>query len=248
MDKYLALSFVFGLIQVTIGNEELSNKVVNIGVILPKEGPYPFAMNKTVPAIQYAIDSIENMTDILKGYKFNLMYGDSECSETMGPLMAINMYYKNSVHLFLGPSCDYSVSSVARFSSHWSVPVMTAGAMVQQFRDKEQYRLLTRMSGSYDKLGDCFVKLFKQFNWVTPAMIYHDFPPSQRDRSKCYFTMKGIHQALKQHYLEHHKGRIWNDRFDENFIEKYKLGSILQEASNHARSMCKKVCFLLLIV
>ncbi|CAL1532250.1 unnamed protein product, partial [Lymnaea stagnalis] len=54
---------------------------------------------------------------------------DSQCSDTQGPLEAIDMYNRKSVDVFLGPACDYAVSGTAGFSGRWGIPVITAGAL-----------------------------------------------------------------------------------------------------------------------
>lgn len=57
--------------------------------------------------------------------------------------------------VFLGPVCDYAVAPVARYSAFWNVPVITGGALADDFRDKNEYKLLTRMTGSYTQVRLC---------------------------------------------------------------------------------------------
>ena len=191
--------------------------VIKLGVILPYEGDYPWTMKKTRPAIEYAIDRIRNQSDLLPGIAIQIKTGDSKCSETYGPLAAIDFYVNRSVQVFIGPACDYALAPIARFTYHWNIPIITGGALVQAFKAKRQYPLLTRISSSYAKLGDCMSVFMNQFEWTSVGMIYTDnhiaYP---KGRSDCYFTMEGVYEGLQRKYkAQYPDGDIWREYFDE---------------------------------
>lgn len=119
-------------------------ETVKIGVILPFHGPFPWAIAKTHPALQLAVDRIER-EEILPGKRIELIIRDSVCSQTYGPLMGIELYVAKAAHVFVGPACDYAVAPLARFSFRWQIPILTAGALVSAFHDRNEYRLLTRV-------------------------------------------------------------------------------------------------------
>lgn len=105
----------------------------------------PWIVNKTRPAIEMAADKVKSADGTLPGYDIQIEFRDSQCSETFGPLHGIDLYMKNLAHVFIGPSCDYSIAPLARFSYYWGIPILTAGALVDAFEKKDEYRLLTRM-------------------------------------------------------------------------------------------------------
>lgn len=221
------------------GYQKDFDKLVKLGVILPKWTKYPWIMEKTAPAIEYAVDSVKNRTDLLPGFDFSITYGDSQCSETYGPLVAIDMYLKNQAHVFLGPVCDYSVAPIARFSPHWNIPLITAGGLVHAFEDKNQYKLLTRILGSYAKLGEFVHSVFQKFNWTTSALIYHNNLGQHvtKGRSDCFFIMEAIYLALQVEYKRVYPNKdIWYKAFDENLKDQYNITSILADASLNGRS------------
>ena len=147
--------------------------VFRMGVILPYSGNYPWIMPKIMPAIEYAVDTIHNSTR-LTGHQIIIMRNDSKCSDTSAPLAAIDMFLYNKPSVFIGPACDYSVAPIARFSPHWNIPVITAGAFVNAFVDKKnQYKQLTRMLGSYAKLGQFVATLYRKFDWNVTSLIYN---------------------------------------------------------------------------
>lgn len=124
-------------------NTKAAQNVIKIGVILPLRGDYPWVIQAAFPAITLAAESVK--FEILPGHQLELNIADSACSETVGPLAAIDMYINQSAHVFLGPACEYAIAPVARFSFYWGIPVLTAGAMVSAFSDKKEYKLLTRV-------------------------------------------------------------------------------------------------------
>ena len=238
---WLSSVFAFSLIPtalcITIGDDSNTN-VIKIGAILPYHGTHDWLKSKIAPAIEYAVESVANRTDLLNGYKFTITYGDSECSDTTGPLTAIDMYFNKAAYVFLGPVCDYSVAPIARFSPHWNVPLITPGARVYAFKDKLQYRQLTRIIGDYVKLGEFMQEVFNKFNWAHASMIYHTYMgKSNKGRSDCYFVMEGMFLAMKDKFERENPGEeLGYGSFDQEYMEKYNLTKILQDASLKGRS------------
>ena len=95
-------------------------------------GNYSWSLPRIKPAITLAVDDILATSNSSSGrvLGFRINYGDSKCSETMGPLAAIDMYLERRVDVFIGPACDYAVSPLARFSPHWNIPVVTNVTLV----------------------------------------------------------------------------------------------------------------------
>ena len=238
---WLSSVFAFSLIPtalcITIGDDSNTN-VIKIGAILPYHGTHDWLKSKIAPAIEYAVESVANKTDLLNGYKFTITYGDSECSDTTGPLTAIDMYFNKAAYVFLGPVCDYSVAPIARFSPHWNVPLITPGARVYAFKNKTIYSQLTRIIGDHGKLGEFMQELFIKFNWSHASMIYHRYMgKSDKGEPDCLFVMEGIFLAMKETFEREHPGKeLWRESFDEENLESYNLTKILQEASKNARS------------
>ncbi len=226
-----------------------SREVVKLGVILPFEPKYPWALSKTLPAIEYAMQGINNNSDLLTSQVLRITIGDSRCSNIEGPLVAIDMYVKRLAHVFVGPACDYSVAPIARFSSHWNIPLITGGAPVQAFEDKTQYSLLTRIYGSYAKLGHVFLVIFKKFKFIRAALIYADNLGKRAGFGKthCYFVMESVFLKLNKPYkavFGNHTD-LWYKAFDEKQPGTYNLTNILLEASMESRGKtCTEYCTL----
>ena len=129
-----------------------------------------------------------------------------------------------------GPVCDYSVAPIARFSYHWGIPLLTAGALVSDFHNKLEYKLLTRMQGSYAEAVRFFLFLFETFRWKRVGMVYHDFSDqSHNDRSDCFFFMESVYLAVARS-----EDVTWYTSFDER--EEHAFLERLMEVPHHARS------------
>jgi len=213
--------------------------VVKIGVILPFEGDHRWALPRTKPGIEYAVDYVRRHI-LPPGVVLQVVYGDSRCSDTDAPLIAIDMHYNRSADVFIGPACDYAVAPIARFSPHWNIPVITGGALVQAFSDKSQYRLLTRISGSYAMLGRFVADLFAEFGWVTVQLIYNsNLGPRQRlGKTECFFIMEAVFLLLQVPFRRRYVGvELYNKAFDEGAEPgSYDFNTILLEASTRSRS------------
>ena len=210
--------------------------IIKLGVILPHVGRYPWIVNNTVPGIRFAVDYVHNRSDLLVNHELQVHIGDSQCSETFGPLVAIDMYLKKMAHVFLGPACDYSVAPIARFSPHWNIPVISAGALVQAFQNKEEYAQLTRISGSYAKLGSFISQMFDELDWSISGLIYNDYAESSR--SDCFFAMEAVYHSVRETLQKRHNNRdIWYKSFDERSNPPtYNLTEILTDGSKETRS------------
>ena len=81
---------------------------MKLAVILPFSGDHAWSLPRIKPAISLAADAVVSTSNSTSGLslEFQINYGNSECSETMGPLAAIDMYLQGRADVFIGPACD----------------------------------------------------------------------------------------------------------------------------------------------
>ena len=243
-DRFIVdLVSFFGVLVATCRGECL----IKVGVILPFQDfnrvAWSWSLPKVKGGITYAIDTVRNRSDLLPGCEIEVNYGDSQCSETFGPLVAVDMYYHQKAYVFLGPGCDYALAPIARFSPHWNIPVLTAGGMVRAFSDKKsEFRQLTRIGGSYSDLGRAMSKHLDMFNWNRVGLIYNENQGkrSSKGKTNCWFVMEGMYWPLRQKLGLKYPGEdIWYKAFDEHAEPEENLdniSSILEEAKSNTRS------------
>jgi len=191
--------------------------VVSVGVILPFDAYEMWSLRLAGPAIEFAVTSVQRrsraasrqMTSAVtlsNNYALRIHVNDSRCSDTWGPLSAFDMYLSGRANVFLGPVCEYAVAAVARYSPHWDIPVITPGALVLDFDNRANYRLLTRIAGSYSKLAESLTVLLRRFRWrpATVGLVYQQRSTKRRRTSRktvgnsdCFFVMQAVHSHLE---------------------------------------------------
>ena len=183
------------------------------------------------PALTRALERVNSDPALLPGHRLVLVFNGSDtkegqCSESVAPRAAVDLRLSHNPWAFIGPGCDYAAAQVARFTSHWHVPMVTAGAAAIAF---EEYTSITNTGPTYKKLGEFVVRMHQYFGWRHAMLVYHD---NMNDDRPCYFTAEGP-------YTEMAKENITTKElaFNENHhTVDYK--DIMTSISNQGRGKC----------
>uniref|UniRef100_A0A8C2F5Q5 Guanylate cyclase n=1 Tax=Cyprinus carpio TaxID=7962 RepID=A0A8C2F5Q5_CYPCA len=147
---------------------------ITLAVILPLHNTeYPWAWPRVGPALHWALDKVNSDPNLLPGYHLQLVFNSSEnkegvCSDSVAPLVAVDLKFSYDPCAFIGPGCDYSSSPVARFTTHWEVPMITGGARAQGFN---LYSSITNIGPTHKKLGEFVVRMHRHFGWHKHALL-----------------------------------------------------------------------------
>ncbi|KAF3833390.1 hypothetical protein F7725_024594 [Dissostichus mawsoni] len=168
--------------------------VVTLAAILPLTNTeYAWAWPRVAPALYLAVRQVNSDPELLSSLVLRLVHRSSEnragfCSDSMAPLMAVDLKQAFDPWAFIGPGCDYSSSPVARFTTHWGVPMVTAGARATGF---SVYGAVTNTGPTHQKLGEMGAVLMEAFSWRQHAMlVYTENKDANNDRP-CYFAAEG---------------------------------------------------------
>lgn len=207
MLSWFCLSFLF---MPLVQSDECSfdttddRQIVTIAAILPTTNTdYPWAWPRVAPALNRAISRVNCDPWLLPGLKLHLVHANSEnsagyCSDSMAPLVAVDLKFAHDPWAFIGPGCDYSSSPVARFTTHWDVPMVTAGARAIGFKT---YSAVTNTGPTHLKLGEFSFKLEEMFGWHRhAALVYTDNKDNNDDRPY-YFAVEGLYTVLGEHNI-----------------------------------------------
>ena len=207
---------------------------LKLGVILPSDPKYPWSLKRVLPAIDIAVETAQKHWGLLTHLNISVNASDSKCSETFGPLAAVDFFMYKTANVFIGPVCDYAIAPIARFSPYWNIPVLSGGAFVSSFDNKSEYKLLTRVHGAYSNGADFFLAIAHAYNWTRLGLIYHDNKDENQSKGKsnCYFKMEALFYKLAQTF----GFEPWYAGVDENLPEKYDFRETLLEASQNVRS------------
>lgn len=182
--------------------DDLQN--VTLAAILPLTNTdYPWAWPRVAPALYRAVDSVNSDPHLLPGLKLQLVHGSSEnregfCSDSAAPLVAVDLKLSHDPWAFIGPGCDYSSSPVARFTTHWDVPMVTAGARADGF---STFAAVTNTGPTHKKLGELSLKIQETFGWHHHAMLIYSESKDDNDERTCYFAIEGLYTLLRKHNI-----------------------------------------------
>lgn len=214
------------------GSPALKN--ITLAVILPLHNTeYPWAWPRVGPALNWAVEKVNSDPTLLPGHRMRLVFSSSEnkeglCSDSVAPLMAVDLKFAHDPWAFIGPGCDYASSPVARFTTHWEVPMVTAGAAALGFN---LYSSITNTGPTHEKLGQFVVKMHRDFGWHKYAMfMFHD---QKNDDRPCYFAVEGP-------YTEMREENITAEHIVFNEDESVPYADLIHDVSQQARGESEK--------
>ncbi|XP_076864517.1 atrial natriuretic peptide receptor 1 [Brachyhypopomus gauderio] len=171
---------------------------ITLAVILPLHNTeYPWAWPRVGPALHWALEKVNSDPTLLPGHHMQLVFSSSEnkeglCSDSVAPLVAVDLKFAHNPWAFIGPGCDYASSPVARFTTHWEVPMVTAGARALGFN---MYSSITNTGPTHKKLGEFVARMHHGFGWHRYAMLmFHD---KKNDDRPCYFAVEGPYTEMR---------------------------------------------------
>lgn len=143
---------------------------IQIVVLAPYQSDEEYSLDRIMPSILAAVSDIVKESEHPNGKKYlgwehgaQIYFVNTKCSSDFGPLAAFDFFTKRMVDVFLGPVCPYVLAPVARYTSYWDVPHLTSSGQVTLFDDKNStFRILTRMNGSFSRMGQFFNQVSKR--------------------------------------------------------------------------------------
>ncbi|EDM00568.1 natriuretic peptide receptor 1, isoform CRA_a [Rattus norvegicus] len=175
---------------------------LTVAVVLPLTNTsYPWSWARVGPAVELALARVKARPDLLPGWTVRMVLGSSEnaagvCSDTAAPLAAVDLKWEHSPAVFLGPGCVYSAAPVGRFTAHWRVPLLTAGAPALGIGVKDEYALTTRTGPSHVKLGDFVTALHRRLGWEHQALVL--YADRLGDDRPCFFIVEGLYMRVRE--------------------------------------------------
>lgn len=206
---------------------------ITLAVILPLHNTeYPWAWPRVGPALLWALEKVNSDPNLLPGYHLHLVFNSSEnkegvCSDSVAPLVAVDLKFSYNPWAFIGPGCDYSSSPVARFTTHWEVPMITAGARALGLN---LYSSITNIGPTHKKLGEFVVRMHRHFGWHKHAMLM--FSDNKTDDRPCYFAVEGPYTEMRNENITAYD-MVFNE--DE---EPVQYETLVKDISEKARGKC----------
>uniref|UniRef100_A0A671W0R1 Guanylate cyclase n=1 Tax=Sparus aurata TaxID=8175 RepID=A0A671W0R1_SPAAU len=181
-------------------HEHRVHENITLAVILPQSNTdYPWAWPRVGPALERAVKAVNADPTLLPYHHLTYAFKNSEdkdgiCSESVAPLMAVDLKLANDPWAFIGPGCSYTASPVGLFTTHWDVPMVTAGAPAVAFYGGV-YPSITNTGPTHKKLGKFALRICEHFGWREHVMLM--FSDNKVDDRPCYFAVEGLFTELK---------------------------------------------------
>lgn len=222
-----------GLWRQTRPEDRLQLENVSLAVILPeKNTKYPWAWPRVGPAIQWAVRTVNDDPTLLPGHTLSYLFKSSEdeggiCSESTASLMAVDLKLDHNPWAFIGPGCSYASSPVGLFTTHWDIPMVTAGAAAVAIKGTT-YTSVTNTGPTHKKLGRFALRICQEFGWRDRVMLL--FSDKKTDDRPYYFAAEGLYDELSNFNIT-----TVNQVLEEN-NQLINYSQILTVIQNEARS------------
>ncbi|XP_041962871.1 atrial natriuretic peptide receptor 1 [Alosa sapidissima] len=179
-----------------------NHRDIVLAVVLPQNNTsYPWAWPRVGPALDRAIHLINRDPTLLPGRNLSLEFANSEdhrgiCSESVAPLMAVDLKFAFDPWAFIGPGCTYTSSPVGMFTKHWGIPMVTAGAPAVGFILADMYTSITNTGPTHTKLGEFALHICRHFGWHQHTIIM--FSDNKLGDRPYYFAAEGLYTKLHE--------------------------------------------------
>ncbi|XP_059474478.1 atrial natriuretic peptide receptor 1 isoform X2 [Neocloeon triangulifer] len=178
---------------------------LRIGLVLPKDQHFLPSISRVRPWVDRALEVAHYMNLIPRSeYDVCVIEGDTQCSMEHGLITAVDLMGRCCPHVFIGPTCELSLSSVARLVKLWQTPLITAGGlasdyMVDRTNPDSEYFLLVRVGWSFRDIAKALVAFMDKHRWRKLLLIYDTFGyAAVSGFQTCYLMMTSLVSLLKQ--------------------------------------------------
>lgn len=204
--------------------------LLNVAVFAPSNENFMFSMTRVRPALDVAEQTVRRK-QLLPGYRFHWLPGDSKCNSRDAAIHAFNTVSCYQVALFLGPVCDYSLAPVARYAPYWNVPVISPGGFAHQLGIEKmagpegaEYPYLTRIGYTFNSMALTFLNILTYFRWNRVKILYRS-----TDCSNIVPTFCHLNAGALGFYLEKERRR------------KFDLHRMLKDDSDYSRMLTEQL-------
>ncbi|CAF0987530.1 unnamed protein product [Adineta steineri] len=153
---------------------------------------------------------------ISKWLNINLQVKDSNCSISLAPHMLVTTMLSTIPDVVFGPFCDLAVAPVARLLHFQNIPLITMGAVSNEFTLQRQtmYSTLFRFGYRTDELGTLLVKLFQYYKWSFVKFLYEDNPKPWHE---CQVLLRPIAHTFASNQIRSDNRKVTSHDIKDNF-------------------------------
>ncbi|GMR62703.1 hypothetical protein PMAYCL1PPCAC_32898 [Pristionchus mayeri] len=146
---------------------------LHVGGVFPMEagaGGWPGGQ-ACLPAVEMALEHINNNTDVLPGYKLHLHQSNSKCQPGLAMQELYNFVYEGKNKLMLLAGCSPVTTVVAETAPEWNLVVISYGASSPALSNRQRFPTLFRTHPSANMQNPTRVALFAHFKWTRISIL-----------------------------------------------------------------------------
>lgn len=199
-----------------------NDKEFRIAWLAPEQEYHNFSAVTSVGAVKLALAYIVQH-DILHGYGLRAKWYDSKCDSKQALVAFVESVESYDPDVIIGPPCSTGLVGVAQLGSIWNLPVFSWVSDLLDFKDKDKYTTLVRLSGPLYAISETMRQIGLFFSWHYFALIYDKQAPYEAVAVALREAAVGKNYTIKStHYIN-------GDTKDEHIV------AMLQQIKKFAR-------------
>uniref|UniRef100_A0A915PKJ2 Receptor ligand binding region domain-containing protein n=1 Tax=Setaria digitata TaxID=48799 RepID=A0A915PKJ2_9BILA len=190
----------------------------------PTENPFGITMDLVQPVVEIALETVYREKLVLED-SLQLHFKDTHLSDAHGPNVAINQLVTSKLDCIIGYAFVYALAPVARMSPYWKsatnngIPVITTIGLTSNLDNRQEYKLLTRVTSPYKVLTKAILMIFDQMAWLKVAYVFHEQRYGSANVNipygECYLQMASLQVQQYKRYRMDHNYFMFNElKFD----------------------------------
>ncbi|KAH3890238.1 hypothetical protein DPMN_014311 [Dreissena polymorpha] len=144
-----------------------------IAWLAPKKEYYNFSAATSVGAMKLALKRIQlgELNHDLKGGTLRAKWYDTNCDSKQALQAFVQSIEDFDPDVIIGPPCSTGLRCVAQLGSIWNLPVFSWVSDLLDFKDKDKYTTLVRLSGPLYATSEIVRQTSLYFKWQNYALI-----------------------------------------------------------------------------
>nr|XP_006816522.1 PREDICTED: guanylate cyclase 2G-like [Saccoglossus kowalevskii] len=201
---YLALAEEFVLVTLLEGSDQY--------------GTGPYDKQRVLPAIEIAVDKINDNAYILPNDRLKIVFNDTTCDRVTTTLEVTKMQNQWDPDAFIGPACWLSVEMVSALATYWNIPVLSGAAEDPILSDREIFATLVRTYAPMGKLTSALLRVLEYFEVNIVGMLFDAEDEHNYIIGFAMYYAVIDHRTVGFHSVEGKKGLYPSDG-SEKFLE-----------------------------
>ncbi|XP_067939937.1 uncharacterized protein [Watersipora subatra] len=173
-------------------SQKALHEELKVGVMLPFSDAFMYSKRRVKPAVEMALSEYLPLS-------YHTIYLDSRCRQDycLNELYNLKVTEK-TIHLLLGPVCDYCLSPVANQLLFWNVPTISPGGIAKEFSQPDGHTVLTRVGLSgMEKLAAAAREILQTHNLTRVLLLYDPEGQGNIIDLLCHFLISAFHKEME---------------------------------------------------